>query len=97
MGGFVMLVAVAEHAPWEVRFTLPSVETGPKAQWWTCTKCDHGFWAFAKRCPTCGAPKCEECGQCDCAAPAERRCSNCFVVYPLPMFDGSSDRCRDCA
>lgn len=98
MDGYVVLVAVAEHPPWEAgQFSLPTVDTGPKARWWTCTKCDHGFWAYGKRCSSCGAPKCDECGQCDCAALAERRCSKCFIVYPLPMFATGSDRCRDCA
>jgi hypothetical protein len=97
MGGHVVLVAVADHPPWDAEFRLPTPDTGPKAQWWTCTNCDHGFWAFGKRCPTCGAPRCEECGQCDCPAVAERCCSNCFILYPLPMFDGASTRCRDCA
>lgn len=97
MGGYVVLVAVADHAPWDGGFHLPIPDTGPKAQWWTCTNCDHGFWAFGKRCPRCGAPKCDECGQCDCPAVTERLCMGCFLKLPLPAFDGASDRCRDCS
>jgi len=97
MGGHIALVAVTEHAPWlKGVFDLPTRETGPKAQWWTCGNCDHGFYAFGER-HTCGAPKCPECGQCDCPAVTERLCMGCFLKLPLPMFNGSSDRCRDCA
>lgn len=98
MGGHVVLVAVTEHAPWlKDVFELPTADTGPKAQWWTCTNCDHGFYAFGKRCSSCGAPKCEHCGQCDCRAVTERLCRGCFMKLPLRAFDGASDRCRDCA
>lgn len=97
MGGHVALVAVAEHAPWlKDEFVLPTVDSGPQAQWWTCRNCDHLFPAFGKR-HTCGAPKCPECGQCECPAVTERLCMGCFLKLPLPSFDGDSTRCRDCA
>jgi IrrE N-terminal-like domain len=98
MGGHVVLVAVTEHAPWNKgAFELPTRNVGPRAQWWTCTNCDHGFYAFGARCASCGAPKCEKCGQCDCRAVTERLCMGCFLKLPLPAFDGDAIRCRDCA
>lgn len=97
MGGHVVLVAVTEKAPWlKGVFDLPTPDVGPHAQWWTCANCDHLFQAFGKR-HTCGAPKCPECGQCECPAVTERLCMGCFLRLPLRVFDGPADRCRDCA
>lgn len=98
MGGFVVLVAVADHAPWENgEFRLPTVDAGPTAQLWMCGNCDHDFPAFGARCTRCSAPTCPDCGQCECPQATERLCKGCFLYRAPAMFDGSSDRCRDCA
>lgn len=98
MGGHIVLVAVTEHAPWNNGvFELPTRDTRPKAQWWTCSNCDLDFPAYGKRCSTCAAPKCPDCGMCDCRGVTERLCPGCFLKLPLRSFDGSSERCRDCA
>lgn len=94
--GFVVLVAVTDHAPWDVgEFQLPAVDTGPRAQWWTCENCEHEFPAFGERCTRCGAPECPECGLCACPPQRERLCMECYLKLPLAMFDLTSDRCRE--
>jgi hypothetical protein len=98
MDGYVVLVAVTDHAPWE-EFTLPAATTSPRGRWWTCSNpiCEHVFQTFQAICARCNAPTCPRCNQCECVAKvAERRCSNCFTVYPLTFFNGDSTRCRDC-
>lgn len=98
MGGFVVLVAVADHAPWEKgEFRLPTADSGPTARIWSCANCYHDFPAFRGRCARCNAPTCPKCGQCECPAATERLCKGCFLYFAPAMFDGSSDRCRDCA
>lgn len=98
MDGYVVLVAVADHAPWE-DFTLPTTDTAPRGRWWTCgnATCGHLFQTFQANCARCNAPTCPRCNQCECAAKvAERTCTNCFTVYPLTFFNGDSRRCRNC-
>lgn len=98
MDGYVVLVTVADHAPWE-DFTLPTTDTAPRGRWWTCSNptCGHLFQTFPANCARCNAPTCPRCNQCECVAKvAERTCTNCFTVYPLTFFDGDSKRCRNC-
>jgi len=98
MDGYLVVVAVADHAPWESGFTLPIAQTGPRAAWRICEhpECTHEFQSFDTPCSRCAVPVCPECGRCQCApAVKEKRCSGCFIVYPLSYFDG--DHCRGCA
>lgn len=98
LDGYVVLVAVTDHAPWE-DFILPTADTGPRGRWWTCSNpaCGHEFRTFDPNCARCNAPTCPRCNQCECVAKvAERRCAKCLTVYPLSYFNGASPRCRDC-
>jgi hypothetical protein len=98
MDGFVVLVAVTDHAPWE-DFTLPTTDTGPHGRWWNCSNpaCDQLFQTFQADCTRCKAPTCPHCNQCECVTKvAERRCTDCFTIYPLTFFNGDSKRCRNC-
>lgn len=98
MDGYLVVVAVTDHAPWEAGFTLPIAQTGPRAAWRICEhlECGHEFRSFDAPCARCGVPTCPECSRCRCApAVKEKPCPNCFTVYPLSYFDG--DRCRNCA
>lgn len=98
MDGYLLVVAVTDHAPWERGFTLPIAQTGPRASWRICEhpECGHEFRSFAAPCARCGVPTCPECGRCRCApAVKEKTCPGCFQILPLRFFDG--DRCRDCA
>jgi hypothetical protein len=96
MGGYTVLVAVIDHAPWE-SFAPPPRESGPQAKWWTCTNCGKDFPVWESRCAKCRAPKCPDCGQCECKTVAEKLCQGCYQLLPARLFDGGSDRCRDCA
>jgi hypothetical protein len=96
--GYLVVVAVADHAPWEHGFTLPLAQTGPRAIWRICEhfECGREFRTFDAACARCGVPACTECRRCRCApAVKEKPCPGCFTVYPLTYFDG--DRCRDCS
>ena len=98
MDGYLVIVAVTDHAPWETGFNLPIAQTGPRATWRICVhpECGDEFQTFEPPCARCGTPTCPECGRCRCApAVKEQRCPRCFTVYPPSYFDG--DRCRDCA
>jgi hypothetical protein len=98
MDGYLIVVAVTDHAPWESGFTLPIAQTGPRGRWRICVhpECGHEFQSFEAACPRCETPSCPECGRCECArAMKEKQCPVCFTVYPQSYFDG--DRCRDCA
>lgn len=98
MGGYRLLVAVTDSAPWET-FSLPSVRSGPVATAWVCEHPDCGkeFHSFDPRCSRCHRPACPECGRCGCEPRVrERTCAGCFQRLPVSLFDGSSTRCRDC-
>ena len=97
IGGFLVLVMVTDHAPWESTFSLPSRDEGPQGRWWTCEQCGHEFSTYARPCSRCGAPTCPECRRCNCSRVKERQCTRCNTVYPLLMFQGDSERCVDCA
>jgi Zn-dependent peptidase ImmA (M78 family) len=96
--GFLVVVAVTEHPPWERGFTLPIAQTGPRASARICVhpECGHEFTSFDRPCVRCGAPACPACGRCACAPVVkEKPCPGCFQILPLRLFDG--DRCQDCA
>jgi Zn-dependent peptidase ImmA (M78 family) len=98
MDGYLVVVAVTDHAPWEGGFVLPIAQTGAEAPWRTCEhlECGREFQSFDASCTRCGVPACPECGRCGCPpAVPEKRCSKCFTVYPLSYFEG--DHCRECA
>lgn len=96
--GYLVVVAVTEHAPWETGFTLPMVQSGPRAAWLICEhpECGFEFQSFDDPCARCALPACPECRRCRCAPVVkERRCLGCFTIYPLSYFNG--ERCQDCA
>jgi hypothetical protein len=97
IGGYLLVVAVTDRAPWE-RFAPPSRDEAPSGQEWTCEQCGHEFVTFQPPCRRCGAPTCPDCGRCNCAARVEeRRCDGCSLVLPARLFAGTASRCRDCS
>jgi hypothetical protein len=100
MDGYLVVVAVTDHAPWEIGFTLPIAQTGPTAAGRICVhpECGEHFQTFEGSCARCNTPKCTSCGRCDCApAVKERDCTRCGLRLPARLFDGDADRCRDCS
>ncbi|HVW80736.1 MAG TPA: ImmA/IrrE family metallo-endopeptidase [Mycobacteriales bacterium] len=99
IGGYMVVVAVTDHAAWE-RFAPTSRSSGPVARSWTCEhdECGHMFRTFDRSCARCGSPHCPACGRCNCAPAVEELCCDgCFLVLPASMFTGSGTRCRDCS
>jgi Zn-dependent peptidase ImmA (M78 family) len=99
MGGFLMMVAVVDSAPWET-FSVSSRESRPVGRTWLCTQpeCGHEFTTFEPPCARCDSPTCPECGRCSCAPRAtERRCDRCFLTLPSASFTGQSKRCNECS
>jgi hypothetical protein len=99
MGGYLLLVAVTDSAPWET-FSLSSASPGPVATAWVCEhpECGRDFRSFDPRCSRCHRPTCPECGRCGCVPRVrERTCDGCFRLLPASLFDGSSAQCRECA
>jgi hypothetical protein len=99
MGGYLLLVAVTDAAPWET-FSLPSPRPGPVAAARICEHpdCGHEFRSFDAPCSRCARPACPECGRCSCEPRVrERTCAGCFQRLPASLFTGSSARCYDCA
>lgn len=100
VAGYLVLVAVTDHAPWITTFTLPTVDDGPQGAERICVHpdCGHEFPNFEKACQRCGVPKCPECQRCQCPSTvAQRDCSRCTVTYPVRAFDGDSTICENCA
>jgi hypothetical protein len=98
MGGYLLLVAVTDTAPWE-SFSLPPKETGPQGADWLCphSDCAHEFTAFQAPCPKCSHPHCPECERCACQSRVtERMCTGCFQVLPTAVFFNNSDKCDEC-
>jgi Zn-dependent peptidase ImmA (M78 family) len=96
LGGFVVVVALVDHAPW-LSFSPSSREIGPVAGTWVCSHCGHEFEAWEQKCSKCSVPKCPECRHCDCPPLNERQCRSCFDLKAEHLFDAGSDRCRDCS
>jgi hypothetical protein len=97
MDGYVVVVAVTDHAPWE-GFALPSREAGPRGSSYECSGegCGATYLSFEPRCPKCQVAPCTECGRCGCtSAGAEQTCTACWLVQPPAGFVG--DVCGDCA
>ena len=97
MGGYLVVVAVTDHAPWE-GFALPSADTGPRAGSYECDNdgCGATFVSWEPRCPKCKVPPCTDCGHCNCKTQAaERTCMSCFEVKIAAGFIG--DKCADCS
>jgi len=96
MGGYLVVVAVTDHAPWE-GFALPSAATGPRAGSYECDNegCGATYVSWEPRCPKCQVPPCTDCGRCNCKTQAaERLCMSCFMVKAAAGFVG--DKCADC-
>jgi len=97
MGGYLVVVAVTDRAPWE-SFAPPSRQQTPTGRTWICEHCEHEFVTFDGPCRRCSTPVCPDCGRCGCPFRTEERlCDKCSLVLPARMFDGDSARCRDCA
>ncbi len=96
LGGYIVAVAVVDHAPW-LSFSPPSRDNGPIANSWVCGHCGHEFESWERRCNKCSVPKCLECRHCDCPPANERQCAKCFDLKAGHLFDVGSDLCRDCA
>lgn len=98
IGGYLVVVAVTERAPWETTFHLPLRDDGPTGRDWTCEQCGHDFTTFVPPCQRCDAPRCPECGQCNCGAHVkERQCQGCFQVLTKHAFTGDAPLCDTCA
>ncbi|SDO02792.1 protein of unknown function [Klenkia soli] len=100
MDGYLLVVAVTDHAPWETGFTLPIAQNGPAAAWRICVRpeCGEEFRTFEGPCARCGNHTCTKCGRCACApAVKERDCTRCGLRLPARLFDGAANRCRDCS
>ncbi|MFB7808554.1 ImmA/IrrE family metallo-endopeptidase [Streptomyces virginiae] len=94
--GYLLAVAVTDLAPWR-SFAPSARQPGPEPTEYACTHCGEDFTSYAPACTRCESAPCPDCGRCGCdRGVSERQCSSCFVVHPLAMFDGASDRCRDC-
>ncbi|MFI6742932.1 ImmA/IrrE family metallo-endopeptidase [Nonomuraea sp. NPDC050451] len=99
MGGYLLLVAVTDRAPW-LNFATPSPATGPVAPGWVCehTECGHEFTSFEAPCRTCARPRCPECQRCQCPPRvSEQTCSRCFQRLPASMFTAGSASCSECS
>ncbi len=90
---YFVVVAMTDHAPW-LSFAPPPADDGPTARTWSCEHCPAEFEVWERPCQRCSTPKCPECGRCGCAV-RERRCTECFQVYGLAMFDGDSTVCKE--
>ncbi len=96
MGGYTLVVAVADKAPW-LALALSSTEERVVGRWHTCERCERAF-QYWERCEICKHPKCPECNWCDCRKLAERTCTKCFMRKSAQLFDDpEKDVCRDCA
>lgn len=101
-GDLLLVLAVTDAAPWE-GFVLPSRETGPRAATYECSDpgCGATYTSYERRCPSCDAPPCTECGRCcgdgrpTAAATTQKVCPSCYLSQPASAFDG--DVCHDCA
>lgn len=95
IGGYTVVVAVAHQAPWRA-ISLPLRDRPIATTWQTCGRCDHSFQVWGKRCDTCRAGFCPECGKCDCESRvAELTCGSCFLKKPAHVFTGKL--CDECA
>lgn len=96
MGGYLVVVAVTDHAPWE-NFALPSRDVGPQGASYDCANpaCGATYVSFEARCSRCLVAPCTECGRCGCVSVvAEKTCTNCWLLKPAAGFSG--DVCGDC-
>ncbi|MEY2226495.1 ImmA/IrrE family metallo-endopeptidase [Streptomyces sp. BF23-19] len=96
MGGYVLVVAVIDLAPWRA-FAPSAIRTGPEPVNYTCDHCGEDFSSYAPACAQCESAPCPDCGRCGCDRKvSERQCISCFVVHPLAMFDDTNTCCYDC-
>jgi hypothetical protein len=97
--GCVVVVAVDGPAS-GATFSGGRYAYGSPADGW-CEECSKSFTTFAAGCPTCGEPKCPDCGSCGCGLKTvvgERTCEGCWTVQPPAAFESpNADKCRDCA
>ena len=97
-GGYLVVVAVTDHAAWESGFSLPPRDDGPQARTWICEHCEEEFTSFDRPCPRCRTRACPDCGRCGCVpAVTERQCPQCNMLLPARLFSAGSPLCRDCA
>ena len=95
--GFVVVVSVLDHAPWE-SFAPPSRQDGPRARYRICVRCHEDTSSFEAPCARCGAPPCRSCGACECEPTVkERVCTSCWLVRPPQMYAGPSSVCTECS
>ncbi|MCU1579996.1 MAG: hypothetical protein JWP19_2200 [Rhodoglobus sp.] len=97
LGDYFVVVSVVDGAPWE-RIALSAPKSAYYKEWHSCVNCGHVMRTYgAEICPTCGDPKCGECGRCACPSRvSERTCRNCFTIKPAQLFKGDSEVCREC-
>jgi Zn-dependent peptidase ImmA (M78 family) len=95
MGGYTVVVAVVDKAPWE-RLALSSREERVLTRWHTCEACEYIFLA-RERCEICKQPRCPECAWCDCKKLKEKVCVGCDMLKSVHLFADGKDVCRDCA
>ncbi len=95
LGGYTVVVAVTDRAPW-LGFSPPSRTTGPTRSWWVCSHCGAEFQTWDRGCRKCAVPKCPDCRRCECPPTNEHRCDGCFQLKPDHMFDTDPHLCRDC-
>lgn len=101
-GGYLVIVAVTENPPWRDRFTLPKVDTGPRAADWVCPhrECGEPFESWAETHDLCGQPRCTSCHRCGCSLThvKERVCEGCHLMQPNHRYaDDDATHCDDCA
>ncbi len=99
IGGMLVVVSVTERATW-LNLSLPKFDRGPTGAYRICEhpSCGHEFRSFESPCTECGAPKCPECGRCNCGFRLkEKTCPTCYLVKATHQFDPGSAECRDCA
>jgi hypothetical protein len=94
MGGYTVVVAVVDKAPWE-RLSLSSKEDRVLTKWHTCESCEYVFMV-RERCEICRQPRCPECAWCECKKLKERVCADCGMLKSVHLFADGKDVCRDC-
>lgn len=96
MGGYTIIVAVTDGAPWE-RISLTSRAPLLSTGWRTCLNCGERVNPDDTPCPLCGVARCPECGRCECPSRVEElTCQTCFLVKPAHQFEADGVTCNEC-
>lgn len=98
LGGYTVVIAVADGAPWEA-ISLSSTAAPSYRTWNECEHCGALTNVFeVEACSICGKPQCRDCGRCACPSRvSEQLCNECFVVKPAHLFSADGTPCSDCA